>query len=445
MLSLETFKQYWDRQFPDLRLRRDQYVIAVSGGVDSVVLAHLMFLTKSKCSIAHVNFNLRGEESKRDEAFVRALALKYNFDLHVHSVDTTKYAQTYKMGIQEAAREIRYAWFETLLGQGQILLTAHHADDQVETILMQLFRGTGLHGLTGMPNRRKDILNLARPLLSFTKEAITDFAYKEGIDFVEDSSNAKDDYTRNLIRNTLLPQIQDLYPSVKTNIFLTGERMLEAEKIVEKTITDFWKKGVIYKKGIKSIPISYWQKVKDNATYTWSLIKQYGFKAAQINEVHKLLDADNGAYIASNSYRFIKYQDNIQIVPLTTTKEHTMVYAVEGNLNIQAGVLHFELIEASKVITINPDPKIAYLNADLLSWPLLVRTWQPTDYFYPLGLRKKKKLNHFLGNLKLSPAIKEKVAVLACGDKILWVIGHRIDDRFKFTEHTKQVLKITFS
>jgi tRNA(Ile)-lysidine synthase len=359
--------------------------------------------------------------------------------------DTLAFAEQYKMGIKQAAREIRYAWFETLLGQGRILLTAHHADDQVETILMQLFRGTGLHGLTGMPNRRKDILNLARPLLSFTKEAIIDFAHKEGIDFVEDSSNAKDDYTRNLIRNTLLPQIQDLYPSVKTNIFLTGERMLEAEKIVEKTITDFWRKGLKMKKGILTMPVSYWYKVKENATYTWAFIKQYGFRAAQINEVHKLLEASNGAYLASGTHRFIKYQDNIQIVPQNTKSEHTLVYAGEGNLNIQSGNLHFELIEASKVITINPDPKIAYLNADLLSWPLLVRTWQQTDYFYPLGLRKKKKLNHFLGNLKLSPALKEKASVLACGDKILWVIGYRIDDRFKFTEHTKQVLKITFS
>ncbi len=445
MLNLETFKQYWDKQFPDLRLRRDNYVIAVSGGVDSIVLAHLMHLTKSRCSIAHVNFNLRGEESKRDEEFVRTLASKYNFELQLHSVDTAKYAQTYKMGIQEAAREIRYAWFETLLGQGQILLTAHHADDQVETILMQLFRGTGLHGLTGIPNRRKDILNLARPLLSFTKEQILDYAHKEGIDFVEDSSNAKDDYTRNLIRNTLLPQVQELYPSVKTNIFLTGERIAEAEKIVEKTMNDFWKKGLKTKKGILTIPISYWHKVKDNSTYSWAFIKRYGFKAAQINEVHKLLEASNGAYLASSSHRFIKYQDNIQIVPLTNTAEHTMVYAGEGKLNIQSGNLHFELIEATKVITINPDPKIAYLNADLISWPLLVRTWQASDYFYPLGLRKKKKLPHFLGGLKLSPALKEKATVLASGDKILWVIGHRIDDRFKFTEHTKQVLKITFT
>lgn len=456
MLTLETFKQNWDKQFPDISLRNTHFLIAVSGGVDSVVLAHLMHTVKANSTIAHVNFQLRGAESVRDENFVRDLATQLNISIKVHACETAKYAETYKMGIQQAAREIRYAWFGALMQEialkekQVVLLTAHHANDQVETVLMQLFRGTGIHGLTGIPARRNDALNMARPLLNFSKEDIKTYAAANGLGYVEDSSNEKDDYTRNFIRNKLIPQLAEIYPMVNDNILDTIHRVKEAEQIVIDTVATFWKKGFKIKKGIPYIPIAYWNKVKGNATYTWGLVKQYGFKPQQIEEIYKILDANKGAYIASATHRLINWGDIIQIVSNESTKEYLTIHEVSQTIQTQYGALSFEFIDnssdasGSNAPAIDKDPKFAYLDASKIEWPILFRSLEPTDYFYPLGLGKKKKLNQFLGNLKLSPAVKSKITVLTTGDRIAWVVGTRIDDRFKVKPSTQTILKITF-
>ena len=449
MLTLETFTQHWEKKFPALPLHKTAFIVAISGGVDSIVLAYLMHQAGANISMAHANFQLRGEESTRDENFVKAFAEKYTIPLALNKFETAAYAVAYKMGIQEAAREMRYAWFSTLLSDQantkKVLLTAHHADDQVETVFMQLARGTGLHGLTGIPERREDALSLARPLLSFSKDEIIECAKTNGLDFVEDSSNSKDDYTRNLFRHKIVPTIQEIIPNMTQNVLDTIQRLKESETIVEATVADFWKKGLRVQKGILTIPVKHWKKVNHNFTYTWGLIKNYGFKPQQISEVHKLLVANNGAYIATPSHRFIKFNESIQIIDNNTEKEHIVIHVADGDLQVNEGVLHFEMKTALNLGAIKKEPNYAYLDADKLEWPLLFRTWQPTDYFYPLGLRKKKKLNHFLGGLKLSPAAKQKTAVLTMGDKLLWVVGQRIDDRFKITDQTKNVLEVTWT
>jgi tRNA(Ile)-lysidine synthase len=445
MLTLETFKAYWDKQFPTLRLKRSHFLLAVSGGVDSVVLTHLMHTIGAKCTISHVNFQLRGSESARDEHFVRQLGEQLGFPVMVQSFETAKYAEAYKMGIQEAAREIRYTWFESIikqLEQPSFLLTAHHADDQVETVLMHLFRGTGLHGLTGISSLREDSLALARPLLSFTKAEIQSYALEHGLNFVEDSSNAKDDYTRNFIRHQVVPSINKLYNNASKNILSTIDKLKEAETIIEETVQTFWKKASKKYKGIDCIKIADWLKVTQYETYTWGLIKPLGFRAAQIVEVHKLLQANSGAYIVSDTHKLVKYKELIQIVPLNANFEHQLIYG-EGNLETSHTVLQIQLINREILGDISTDKKIACLDADKIDWPLLLRSWQPSDYFYPLGINKKKKLNQFLGSAKLSPAEKEKILVLSTGDRIVWVLGHRLDHRFRITETTRQVLKIT--
>ena len=445
MLTLETFKAYWDKQFPTLRLKRSHFLLATSGGVDSVVLAHLMHTIGAKCTIAHVNFQLRGSESIRDEHFVRQLGAQLGFPVMVQSFETAKYAEAYKMGIQEAAREIRYTWFESIikeLEQPAFLLTAHHADDQVETVLMQLFRGTGLHGLTGIAPLREDALALARPLLAFSKAEIQSYALEHGLNFVEDSSNAKDDYTRNFIRHQIIPPINQVYTNASKNILSTVERLKEAENIIDQTVNAFWKKASRKYKGIDCVHIAIWQTVTQFETYTWGLIKPLGFRTQQIVEVHKLLEASTGAYMVSDTHKLVKYKDLIQIVPLNGSIQHQLIYG-EGVLELSTFSLKVQLVNRQDLGDIPTDKKIACLDADKLDWPLLVRSWQATDYFYPLGTNKKKKLNHFLGASKLSPAEKEKTTVLASGDKIIWVVGQRIDHRFRITDATKHVLKIT--
>jgi tRNA(Ile)-lysidine synthase len=453
MLTLESFKKNWEKKFPDISIKHTHFIIAVSGGIDSVGLTYMMHLLGAKCTIAHVNFQLRGSESIRDEQFVTDFANRLKMPFKINRFETATYAQTYKMGIQQAAREIRYAWFDQLIKEFKenltgtnsrvVLLTAHHADDQVETVLMQLFRGTGLHGLTGIPDFRSNSIQVCRPLLGYTKSEIISFAKDYSLTYVEDSSNEKNDYTRNLIRNKLMPDIQEVYAQATENILDTIARLKEAELIVDTTISAFWKKGKKTRNGIETISIQHWKKVKDNHTYTWGFIQSYGFKPQQIVEVHKLLDASNGAYIATPTHRFIKFNDTLQIVSNDSSNEHMMVYVGEGDLQTKNGLVHFETIDIDQLGELLKEPHYAYLDADKIQWPLLYRTWQSTDYFYPLGLRKKKKLNHFLGGLKLSPAIKQRTGVITMGDKLLWVVGKRIDDRYKVTPQTKSVLKIT--
>jgi tRNA(Ile)-lysidine synthase len=450
MLDLESFKQFWGKNFSDISIHNTHFIIGVSGGVDSIVLTHLMHTLQADFTIAHVNFQLRGAESVRDENFVRNFATQLKIPIEVHTCETAKYAETNKMGIQHAAREIRYAWFFSLIESTTIkekkpvvLLTAHHANDQVETILMHLFRGTGIHGLTGIPIRRADVVNIIRPLLFFNKAAIKTYAKFNGLHYVEDSSNEKEDYTRNLIRLNILPTLETIFPMVNENILATAERIKEAQKIVNESVDLFWKKGLKQKKGIPSIAIDYWEKIKGNGTYTWGLIKKYGFKPQQIEEVHKLLVAGKGAYIAGESYKLIHWDGHIQIVNIHSQKYFLTIPKSTENLKIELGMLTFEWIEGG-LVDIDKDPHFAYVDAQKIEWPLLLRSWEPTDYFYPLGLRKKKKLNHFLGSLKLSPKHKEQTLVLCTGTRIFWIVGKRIDDRFKISPATQTVLKISW-
>ena len=459
LLDLEQFKSHWANTFPGIATHNTHFIIAVSGGVDSIVLTALMQQMAAKCSIAHANFQLRGAESDRDESFVQAFATKMGMPFLTKRFDTLAFAEQYKMGIQQAAREIRYAWFETLMkdmdvqsNDNVVLLTAHHADDQVETVLMQFFRGTGLHGLTGIPAMRThqqnplatDHIHLIRPLLPYSKASIKDFAKLNGLAFVEDSSNLKNDYTRNLIRNQLIPQMETIYPNVNQQILDTISRLKEAEAIVDITVTAYWKKHISFPKGIPTIKLATWNQLKGNATYIWGLVHGYGFKATQLKEIHKIVGATKGAYIASASHRIIKWDDAIQIVSNQEDKVYDTISKDQEVFDTIFGNFQLAWIDNREEMKVDTSANMAYLDADQLNWPLLNRSWVATDYFYPLGLRKKKKLNHFLGSLKLSPAIKAMTTVLCSDSKIAWVVGQRIDDRFKITPNTKRVLKITF-
>ena len=459
LLDLEQFKSHWATTFPGISTHNTHFVIAVSGGVDSVVLAALMQQMCANCTIAHANFQLRGDESNRDESFVQAFATKMCMPFLTKRFDTLAFAEQYKMGIQQAAREIRYAWFESLIKEMDlqsktkiVLLTAHHADDQVETVLMQFFRGTGLHGLTGIPAIRThqqnplatDHINLIRPLLPFSKVNIKDFAKSNALDFVEDSSNFKNDYTRNLIRNQLSPQMETIYPNLNQQVLDTISRLKEAETIVAATVAAYWKKHIRFPKGIPTIELTSWNQLKGNATYIWGLVQAYGFKATQLKEIHKIAGASKGAFIASSSHRLIKWDNQIQIVSNQEDKVFETISKDQLVVDTLFGKLQLEWIDNMEALKVDTSANMAYLDAEQLSWPLLNRSWVATDYFYPLGLRKKKKLNHFLGSLKLSPAIKSKTTVLCSDSKIAWVVGQRIDDRFKITPNTKLVVKITF-
>jgi tRNA(Ile)-lysidine synthase len=238
--------------------------------------------------------------------------------------------------------------------------------------------------------------------------------------------------------------METIYPNVNQQVLDTILRLKEAEAIVDASVSAYWKKHISLPKGIPTIELSKWNQLKGNATYIWGLVQAYGFKASQLKEIHKIAGANKGAFIASTTHRLIKWDNQIQIVSNQEDKVYETISKDQLIVDTLFGKLQLEWIDNMEVLKVDTSVNMAYLDADLLSWPLLNRSWVATDYFYPLGLRKKKKLNHFLGNLKLSPAIKSRTTVLCSDSKITWVVGQRIDDRFKITPQTKRVVKITF-
>jgi tRNA(Ile)-lysidine synthase len=416
---------------------------ATSGGVDSVVLCDLLYKSEIDFAIAHCNFQLRGEESERDEAFVRNIAVKYNAQILVKKFETERYAEEKKLSIQVAARDLRYDWFTQLMTEStgekfRYTATAHHADDNIETVVMNFFRGTGLKGLIGMDVIFKGIV---RPLLPFRKQDILEYAKENNLEYVEDSSNASSNYTRNYFRNELIPAVKKVFPGVEENILENINRLKEVELVYRQSIEEH-KQNLIEQKGSEEhIPILKLKKGHPIRTIIWEIIKEKTFTAGQIDEVIKLMDASNGSYIQSDTHRIIKNRKWFIIAPIHNADTHHVVIEQDDKEVIFAnGLLKFKVTSNHKPQTSN---SIACLDADKIIFPLLLRKWKQGDYFYPLGMNKKKKLSKFFIDQKLSLTDKEKVWVVESDKRIVWVINHRIDDRFKIHPSTKNVLKIT--
>lgn len=423
---------------------RDKLLLAVSGGIDSVVLCDLCKKAGYDFMIAHCNFRMRGEESERDERFVSALGNKYGVEVLVKKFDTEMYAAEKKLSIQVAARELRYDWFRQLTGPGgqaKYTLTAHHADDNAETVLMNFLRGTGLHGLAGMPAVAG---YLRRPLLQFTRDQIRAFAKENELEFVEDSSNQSLKYTRNLFRNEIIPLIEKVYPQVKENLHDNIRRFKEIEQLYHFSTGEL-KKKLCRKKG-REVHIPHRQLLSyQNRALIYAIISDYGFTERQVDEVLKLAGSDSGKYIQSpeGHYRIIKHRHWFIISPQKDPDAATIIIEEEDRIVLFAGgQLELEVLPMGKA-NISAAQNTGLLDRKEIAFPLLLRKWKQGDYFYPLGMKKKKKLSRFFIDQKLSKTEKEKVWVLEMNKKIIWVLGQRIDDRYKVTAHTKSVLQLT--
>lgn len=417
-------------------------ILAVSGGVDSVVLADLCSKAGYTFSIAHCNFQLRGEESNADEALVQSLGKKYNVQVHIKKFHTAAYAFEHKMSIQEEARKLRYDWFEelsTVNGQHSTVITAHHADDNNETLLMNFFRGTGLHGLTGIPVSNG---NIKRPLLSFTKEELIAYASENNLQWREDASNQSSKYTRNFFRNEIIPQIEKVYPQVKENLQDNIERFKEIE-LLYKTSTQLIIKKLCKQKGAEvHIPIKQLLQY-NNRALVYEIIKAYDFSEKQIDEVLALTTATNSSYISSSTWRIIRNRAWLIIAPVQAMVADTII--IDDNhkmIEYTGGKLELSKLSAGNYQLSNSN-SIAALDASKIHFPLLLRKWKTGDYFYPLGMKKKKKLARFFIDAKLSKTQKENAWVIESNKKIVWVVGHRIDDRFKILSSTQTILLLS--
>ena len=424
----------------------DLLLLACSGGLDSVVLASLLKVNGYHFEILHCNFNLRGEESNRDEQFVRSLASELNVIIHVKSFATKEQMNIMGKGVQETARILRYRWFEEVVNEKKsaksdaLVLLAHHIDDQVETMAMNFFRGTGLAGLIGMKPR---LNHLVRPLLSFSRKELAEYANDLSIKWVEDSSNADNHYTRNLFRLEVLPLVRKVFPEMDTNMIGNGKRFLEINQLyqlhLEKTIRKLLLKNDI---GWK-IPVRKLMNTVSLDTVMFEIFSRFGFNVDHCIELKKLFIASTGKSMQSASHIVLKNRSWLLITPLSEVN-HKLVVIPEGASEIIFGN---QIMTLKQVVVENlniSDNQIAYINQNELSFPLILRPWKEGDYFYPLGMKKKKKVSRFMTDIKLSKFEKDQQWVLESDKKIVWVVGRRIDDRFKIKGKSDAVLMFKY-
>lgn len=420
----------------------DRLLLAVSGGVDSVVLCELCKRAGLQFAIAHCNFQLRGEESERDEKFVLAIGAAYDVKVQLQRFDTEQYAVTRKISIQEAARDLRYEWFAHLIksGTADFLLTAHHADDNIETLLMHFFRGTGLPGLRGIPAINQYI---RRPLLSITKEELLSFAKEQSLQFVEDSSNQSSKYTRNLFRNDILPLIATAFPQVKENLLGNIDRFNSIAEMYSIGIETIRRKLVRPKGKEFHIPIKQLLAYRSKALI-YEIISEYGFNEKQVEEVVKLMNADSGKYIQSPSlpYRIIRHRHWLIISPSASADATNIAIDEKDAITMfDGGSIELKHLK-NPPATLPADANTALIDSKHVNYPLLLRKCKTGDYFYPLGMQKKKKLARFFIDQRLSKSAKENVWVIESAGRIIWVVGHRIDDRCKIIPSTTNVLQL---
>lgn len=441
----EYFGKHWFKHFSECLKPNTLILLASSGGLDSTILAHLFKANGIPFILAHANFQLRGEESKRDENFVIELGQRIGVQVFVKKFETAEYSKINKLSIQEAARELRYHWFNELLEQNSavnFIATAHHCDDSIETMLMHFFRGTGIQGLTGIPAWHK-AKKVIRPLLLFTRKELEEYALVNGIKFVTDSSNTKDDYTRNYFRNQLIPQLQEVFPQVRENLQRNLIRFEEAAFLYGEAVKSQMNKLLILNGNEYHIPILKWKKTVPLQTITWEIIRKFSFTSAQTNEVIKLLDAENASTMHSATHRIIKNRLWMIIAPLAVEKSTFIVIEKEGSTLFENGTIEIKII-VNHPYPISLSIGTEFLDASKIKFPLLLRKWKIGDYFYPLGMTKKKKLSRFFIDAKLSKTEKELIWVLEMDQKIICILGMRIDDRFKYSLKSNELFAITY-
>jgi tRNA(Ile)-lysidine synthase len=445
------FLEYFNHfiQSKNLFTKKDSVLIAVSGGVDSVVLCELMYRSGYQFEIAHCNFQLRGSESDADEHFVKSLGHAYGVKVWVKRFDTEKYAADNQMGIQEAARQLRYDWFGSLLSDAenalQFVATAHHANDNIETLLMNFFKGTGISGLQGIRAKEAGLVkNLVRPLLFAKKEDIVLFANENNLSWREDASNESNTYTRNYFRNELIPSIGKVFPQVEQNLLDNILRFSNIGILYDYAVDQF-KQKLIEKKGNEiQIPVLKLLKTPAYPTVLFEVLKEYGFSPSQISDAVKLTQSISGKYIESQTHKFFRNRSWLVVSPKTPA-DSSFFWIEETATEI---VLGENKLTTERLNTIPPlmnDSNIALLDASELQFPLLLRKWRQGDYFYPLGMLKKKKLSRFFIDNKLSITQKHAIWVIESQKRIVWIVGQRIDNRFKITNKTKAAYKIVLT
>ncbi|NER16358.1 tRNA lysidine(34) synthetase TilS [Spongiivirga citrea] len=427
------FSDHIDTNFPFLK--KGKLLIAVSGGLDSVVLTHLLHSLSLDCTLAHCNFKLRGEESDADEAFVIALGETLNFEVFTQSFNTDEYASNSGISIQMAARELRYDWFYDLSNQFgfDAILTAHHANDNLETLLINLTRSTGIEGLLGIPEQNNSIV---RPLLSFDRKEIEEYAKKHELEWREDASNSDEKYFRNAIRHHIIPELEKLNPRINRSVKQTQEHLADSWQLVEDRIE--WLKNELEPEWSDGkLKIDKLKELSNTKAYLYYLLKDYGF--TEWDDVVGLLSTSPGKKVTSRTHTLLKDRDYL-ILKAVDEVANGAAYLIEEGAEALTEPVLLQITTDNTII--NESNSELFVDKETLKFPLTLRKWEKGDYFYPLGMQgKKKKLSKFFKDEKYSLFDKQAQWLLCSDEKIVWVVGKRADDRFKVTEKTTTVLK----
>ena len=429
------FLNHLKKNFPSIPVSK--LIIAVSGGVDSIVLFHLCLKLKLNFFVAHCNFKLRKKESDLDEKFVRDLAIKHNIKFYTKSFNTKKLSNNDNKSIQMVARELRYSWFEELSKELNVkhILTAHHLDDSLETFLINLSRGSGIDGLLGIPEVNDTVY---RPLLIFKKDEILSYAKENKITWREDSSNKKREYLRNQIRLEVIPKLKEINPNLLDNFSKSIDRLQQSKSIIKDKMDDFIKNVSFTRDEKIYFEINKIKKVSNIDAYLYELLKKYNF--TQWDDIRDLLDSQSGKQIISKTHKLLKDREYLILVKNSEVENKSLLIN-KSSKEVAVSVGKIKVSIAKKIS--KEDSDVIYLDSAKLDFPLRVRNVLSGDYFYPFGMNGKKKVSKYLKDKKISVFDKDKVLILETSkNKIIWVVGMRLDDRFSVTDNTKEITKI---
>lgn len=419
----------------------DKIVAAISGGIDSVVLADVLHQLKVPFCLAHANFGLRAEESDADELFVKKLAKKYNVSFYSEQFNTQEFAQQEKISIQMAARVLRYHWFEQLrqrLGYTYVA-TAHHQNDSAETILLNLTKAAGIAGLHGIAAKRE---YLVRPLLCLSKDDIYEYVTQHQLIWREDSSNESTKYQRNLIRHEVIPALKKINPSLETTINGTVEKIQGAEQIYHQYINGIKEKAYRQEAGVVYLDLVRLREAIALPVVLFEMLRDYNFSYENTRTILDTLDAISGKTFESITHVLVKDRDQLVITPKDLRPFGSYeINAEDSSFSQNDFVIQIQQHPAENY-KIPRGRNIAALDLNLVQFPLKIRPWKEGDWFVPLGMNGKKKLSDFFINEKIPVNLKSRIMVLTSDKSIVWIIGHRLDNRFKVTDKTEQVLEL---
>ena len=432
---LQKLQNHLQINFPFLKGKK--LLLAVSGGIDSMVLVYLFKQLQVDFAVAHCNFQLRNTESNGDEDFVKSICDSLAIPIFIQKFDTKQFATDYKLSIQLAARKLRYDWFYELLDKKNYhyILTAHHLDDSLETFLINFSRGTGLDGLTGIPDHNDKIV---RPLLTFSRNEIENFAKEKAIQWREDSSNASDKYLRNKLRHDVIPILKELNPYLLSSFEKSIENLKQSQSLVVDASQLVYKIVVEESDNVLKINLKELLKLPNYTAYLYQWLKQFEFTAW--NDIYELVHAQTGKQVFSENFCLLKNRDHLILFDRKNNTNYEIYFIDKDQKDVKIP-LNISFCNVSDLSISNANT--IFVDEDQLQFPLTIRKWNEGDCFYPFGMQGKKKLSKYFKDEKLSLLDKENQWLLCSDDQIVWIIGMRQDERFKVRQNTTNIVQIT--